>query len=668
MARPVDRHRPSPARRQGWARSPPATAWPPTSRGPPAGGGAHHAARPASPWPWHCSWPPSCSSSVRTGQRRIGRGGPSPGAGRVPARRRRGSSSPSTCCSSLPLVARRGARRRRRDRAARTAPRPLRPGRRAGPGSRGRVAVAGRSWLLVGGLVARRRSSSPAVAHRAPRPAVGAVTTPRTVSCDAGSPGVHLPTRHRAPADRPWPAAPRRPRRRPDRRPDGGGLPRRPSCPPTAPWPPRSRTPGRAAPSSATLPEWYDDPEGKDPRPRHRHAGPAGRRLRAQRHASRARRACCSPGSPRSPPRPWSSLDAGPGRYLQLAFVDTADGAPAVSYTPGQPPHAGAPGRAGRVEPWPVQVAVSEAAADALGLQVGDRAAGPRRARPRPLVVRDQRHLRARRRGRRGLAGRRPELLEPTSSTSEDEPRTAAAALVSDESLADLRFALPGDALRRRVVFAPEPAAVTWARSHGAGADGRVRCSRGGLAPDSARRRWDSLLGTVLQRRTGPGRAARGQAQVLVVGLLACALLVLVLAATAPGTPAHGVADRCPAARRLPARHRRASSLLESAARDRLGAATGLVVVAPGLGVRRVGLVGARAPAWPRRRPRCSGVAVAERDADARAGQPLRTAGGGHRPAQLRRLAPGARRARRRRPVVRGAAAARCRRRRRRRR
>ena len=33
-------------------------------------------------------------------------------------------------------------------------------------------------------------------------------------------------------------------------------------------------------------------------------------------------------------------LDAGPGRYLRLVYVDTPDGAPAVTYTEGDPPSA----------------------------------------------------------------------------------------------------------------------------------------------------------------------------------------------------------------------------------------------------------------------------------------------------------------------------------------
>ena len=218
---------------------------------------------------------------------------------------------------------------------------------------------------------------------------------------------------------------------------------------------------------------------------------------------------------------PLNLVDAGPGRYLQLAFVDTADGAPDVSYTRGAAPRAARGGRSPSV-----QVAVSEAAAQALDLQVGDRVPA-RDEHGRSVVV--------------AISGTFvpddagdeawevvPQLLEPTSSTSEDEPRTAAAALVSDESLADLRFALPGDALRRRVVFAPEPAAVTWARSQAL--ERTVAALQSGAGSGLGETSWDSLLGTVLRDGRAQVSAARGQAQVLLVGLLTCSLLVLVLA------------------------------------------------------------------------------------------------------------------------------------------
>lgn len=271
----------------------------------------------------------------------------------------------------------------------------------------------------------------------------------------------------------------------------------------------------------ATLPEWYDDPEGKTRDP--------GTATQVRQDADFVRSGMprdlaevLQPGVTTVTTTPLHLIDAGPGRYLQLAFVDTADGAPDVSYTRGAAPQAA---RGGARRPS-VQVAVSEAAAQALDLQVGDRIPA-RDEHGRSVVV--------------AISGTfvpddagdeawevAPLLLEPTTSTSEDEPRTAAAALVSDESLADLRLALPGDALRRRVVFAPEPAAVTWGRS--ASLERTIAALQSGAGVGLGETSWDSLLGTVLRDGRAQVSAARGQAQVLLVGLLTCALLVLVLA------------------------------------------------------------------------------------------------------------------------------------------
>ena len=270
----------------------------------------------------------------------------------------------------------------------------------------------------------------------------------------------------------------------------------------------------------ATLPEWYDDPAGKTRDP--------GTATQVRQDADFARSLMprelgevLQPGVTTVTTTPLHLVDAGPGRYLQLAFVDTADGAPDVSYTRGVAPRAARGAR-----PPSVQVAVSETAAQALDLRVGDRVPA-RDEHGRSVVV--------------AISGTfvpddaadeawevTPQLLEPTTSTSEDEPRTAAAALVSDESLADLRLALPGDALRRRVVFAPEPAAVTWGRS--AALERTVAAVQSGAAVGLGETSWDSLLGTVLRDGRAQVSAARGQAQVLLVGLLTCALLVLVLA------------------------------------------------------------------------------------------------------------------------------------------
>lgn len=226
-------------------------------------------------------------------------------------------------------------------------------------------------------------------------------------------------------------------------------------------------------------------------------------------------------------------LDAGPGRYLRLAFVDAPDGPPQVTYTAGSPPKASVgaggaevtlPSDAGA---WPVQVALSEAAADALGLKPGDRVPAED-AEHREVLLRisgiytadetddDAWQLVT-------------ELLTPSQGATEGLPRTSAAALVSAESLPDLRLGVPDDDLTRRIVFLPEASLMT--SRHASALEQEVVSlqTSAGLARGDIS--WDSLLDRVLDDGRTQVSAARGQAQVLLLGLLACALMVLVLAA-----------------------------------------------------------------------------------------------------------------------------------------
>ena len=111
---------------------------------------------------------------------------------------------------------------------------------------------------------------------------------------------------------------------------------------------------------------------------------------------------------------------------------------------------------------WPVQVALSQEAAEALDLEVGD-SVPARDEQGRPALVRIS--------GTFVAADEDDEawqvatrVLHPTSGTSEGVRRTSATALVSAESLPDLRFALSGDAVSHRVVFAPDPKVVRRAK------------------------------------------------------------------------------------------------------------------------------------------------------------------------------------------------------------
>ena len=305
--------------------------------------------------------------------------------------------------------------------------------------------------------------------------------------------------------------------------------------------------------AGCAAPSWPPCPSGTTTR-RARRATPAPLRTSARTRTSCAAacratsRRCCSRGSPPSPPLPCTSSTP-PGRYLRFAFVDTAAGVPDVSYTRGAAPQAA---RGGARRPS-VQVAVSEAAAQALDLQVGERI--PLATSTQVRRRRDQPHLRARRRGRRGLGGGPP----PARADHEHVRGRAAHHHGRPSSrtsrCADLRLALPGDALSRRVVVAPEPAAVTSGRSaslertiaalqSGAGV-GLERDVLGQPARHRAARR--TCAG---QRRTRSGAGPpRGAARLRAARPRA--------GRTAAGTQTRRGVDRGPGARRLPARHRR---------------------------------------------------------------------------------------------------------------
>lgn len=280
----------------------------------------------------------------------------------------------------------------------------------------------------------------------------------------------------------------------------------------------------------ATLPEWYDEPRSKE-----RVADTAAQ---LDQEAEEARGLLPAPlvevlrpGVTVVTTPALQLLDAGPGRLLQIAYVDPADGAPSVRWTEGNAPRASVGDDAGDsapgADPWPVQVGVSEAVAQALDVRVGQRIPA-KDEKGRALEVRISGTF---------VAADEDEpawqvstrLLEPVEGVSEGQPFASGAALVSSESLPDLRFALPGDLLTRRVVFAPDPDLVRWRDSTAIEqAIGSLQSS-GGLVQVEVI--WDSLLGGVLQDGRAQVASARGQAQVLLVGLLACALLVLVLAA-----------------------------------------------------------------------------------------------------------------------------------------
>ncbi len=225
--------------------------------------------------------------------------------------------------------------------------------------------------------------------------------------------------------------------------------------------------------------------------------------------------------------------DAGPGRYLRLAYLDPHDGPPQVTYVAGGPPRASVGEDQARVElpadaePWPVQVAVSEQTAAALGLEPGDRLPA-KDEQARSVDIRVSGVFVATAPDDEAWAGV-PQLLHPVVGNAQGVPTASGAALVSAESLPDLRLAVPLDDLTQRVVFNPRPSELTWRGSAGlVRAIGALRTSpglaRGGIS-------WDSLLDGVLDDARAQVATARGQAELLLVGLFTASILVLLLAA-----------------------------------------------------------------------------------------------------------------------------------------
>ena len=226
---------------------------------------------------------------------------------------------------------------------------------------------------------------------------------------------------------------------------------------------------------------------------------------------------------------PLQLLDAGPDRYLTLVYVDGPTGAPRVRYTSGGPPRATGGAAHGKAvlpadaPPWPVQVAVSQSAASALGLEPGDRLTAAD-ALGRPVAARVSGIFVARDPDDREWATA-PQLLHPAQGVAAGHPTAAAAALVSSAALPDLELAVPSADLTARVVAMPRPESLHWANSAAlVRALVSVKASPD-VASDNVS--WDTTLDRVLIDGRAQIAAARGQADVLLVSLLMCALLVL---------------------------------------------------------------------------------------------------------------------------------------------
>ena len=223
----------------------------------------------------------------------------------------------------------------------------------------------------------------------------------------------------------------------------------------------------------------------------------------------------------------------GPLRFLRLVYAQAPSEPPAVTWVAGVAPQSSAGPDEDEVvlseedPPWPVQVGLSEDAAFAIDLEPGDR-----------LTVEDQYGQDIRVRISGIFSPDDPddpawtvarELLSPAVGLSDGVSRTSVAALVSSESLPDLRIAVPSDELTEQIAFLPDPERVRWEQSSGLQQDVVELEAAPGLASGGVG--WDSALDSVLDDASAQVADARGRAQVLLVGLLVTAILTLVLAA-----------------------------------------------------------------------------------------------------------------------------------------
>ncbi|WP_395656317.1 FtsX-like permease family protein [Nocardioides sp.] len=226
-------------------------------------------------------------------------------------------------------------------------------------------------------------------------------------------------------------------------------------------------------------------------------------------------------------------LDHGPGRYLVLTYLDTPHGSPAVRYLEGRAPRPGAPADEGPVEverggpPWPVEVAVSRPVARALAIGPGDRLPGED-DQHQPIRIRVS-GVYAATDPQAAAWQLSPELLDPARGDLQGVEQVTGGALVSSDSLPDLQLAVPSNELARHVTFPTRSAVVRWRNTEAITREvAHLQVSADATATGLT---WDSALGAVLTNARDQVTAAQGQAQVVLVGLVASALLVLALAA-----------------------------------------------------------------------------------------------------------------------------------------
>jgi putative ABC transport system permease protein len=225
-------------------------------------------------------------------------------------------------------------------------------------------------------------------------------------------------------------------------------------------------------------------------------------------------------------------------RTFQLSYLVDERGAfsdTRVTWIAGGPPAPAVPPADAGISapyngpPWPVQVGLSEADAAALGLRPGDRI---------PLADQFRRVKNIQVSGIFRATDSTdptwrlaPSLLRPVSG-ADGVGTTRLGGLLSPDSLPDARLAFDQDELDRTVRFSPEPDAL------GAGSAEAITATLATLKATSAASnagdtslKWESRLDFVLREIQIRVNAASAQASVLLIGVLAGAVLVLLLAA-----------------------------------------------------------------------------------------------------------------------------------------
>jgi putative ABC transport system permease protein len=221
-------------------------------------------------------------------------------------------------------------------------------------------------------------------------------------------------------------------------------------------------------------------------------------------------------------------------RTFQLTYLaEGGDGAPpAVTWIAGGPPQPAADPNAEAPygsPPWQVQVGLSEADAAALRLGPGDRI---------PLedshrLVKDVRISGVFRPVDAADPGWRlaPWLLQPLPAIG-SLGTTRMGGLVSTDSLPDLRLAFDPDELDRTARFAPVPDRFSWASAQQlTDLVVSMKATSGATGDAVTETRWQTELDVVLRQVGTRVAATAAQASVLLAGVLAGAVLVLLLAA-----------------------------------------------------------------------------------------------------------------------------------------